>query len=134
MLRARHLCSMQVLNLCTAFAQLPNHVIKVASKIADLVVAFREINFYLQIAFSHQRYLVLQLDHWTTHDDGEHHHHHGANCHCTCRGHNQYDIAFRISQRKSDQDEQQETVDEDGGHRQQRFQLPVHAETVHVVP
>ena len=53
MLGAGQLGAMQALDLLAALAQLPNHLIEMAAKIADIVVAVGKLNPHKQVAGPH---------------------------------------------------------------------------------
>ena len=74
MLGARHLRAMQALNLLAALPQLLHHVVEVAAEIADFVVAPREADRDVKIAFIHKSNFFLQFDHRPLNQVGKHEH------------------------------------------------------------
>src|SRR5215467_5017636 len=60
---ARHLRSMQALDFFAVLAQLFDHLVEVASKIADLVVAMGKTDGYGEVVSAQFRDLLLQFHH-----------------------------------------------------------------------
>ncbi len=82
-----------------ALAQLPHHVIKVAAKIANFVIAPSETDSDIHIAITYLGDLFLQFDHRPLYEIGEDEHGYGADDDRSSTGENQNGMTFRIPQR-----------------------------------
>ncbi len=128
MLGARHLGAMQALDFLTALAELLNHLVEVAAKIADFVVAMRETDRNTQIASTQLSNLLLQFDHRALHGVGENDEQGAADGDCARSGNEKHKMAVGIAPGKCGEQEEQHSAQQDAGDRYQRFDFPVDAQ------
>jgi hypothetical protein len=118
---------MKALNFFPALAQLLEHVVKIAAEVSDFVVAVREADRDVQVAFTYQRDFLLQFNHGPLNEIGE-----GADRHSTDgdrsgSGYDQNRVAVRVAQGYGCHNEQQQPRQEHEHYRQEGLELPIDA-------
>src|SRR5579862_17656 len=119
---------MQALDFDAALAELLHHLIEVAAKVSDFVVAVSETYGDAEISTAELSDFLLQFDHGTLHGVREDNEQSPADRDCACTCDEQDEVTFGIAPGECCQQEEQHSAQQNKGDWNQRFDLPVNAE------
>ncbi len=126
-LGARDLGPVEALDFMAALAQLLDHVVEVAAQVADIVVAVGKADGDVEVAIAHALDFFLQLEHGAADHEAKRNHQHRADADGAHGGHDQHALTFFDTEGDGDKNEEQQAVEQNGQHRQDRLEPPVEA-------
>ena len=118
---ARHLGAMQAFDFFPAFTELDDHLVEVASQVANFVVAVGEANRCTQVPAADLGDLLLKFNHRTLDGVGEDDEQCAADRNCSCASNKQDKVTLGIAPGNRREQEQQHPAEQNAGNRNERF-------------